>query len=213
MDIFKRPVVIILILVAIVGALIWSYVTKAIEQNKQAKQAESSSTTTLDLTTADAKDFDEVVKKELATANAKALENSASNRLVAVELTLPSLQINSGDTRYIFSSGDSSTENWTITFAQSTDAYLRASIPKEDYLGTLPAINTNLWKFNYVTAIQIFEKNGGLDWRNNNGLSDAVITLKHGGKNNWLVWYMVYKSGDASFSRMIDANSGKIIEE
>lgn len=212
LDIFKRPIFIVIVLVAIVVAMIWSLFTKTAEQKKIRENEAKSTVSAIDLTTIDADDFDEVVVKELSSANEKALAANPSYRLAAVEINLPSLLVNSGETRYIFSD-EASADNWTITFDQKTGSFLRARIPKDDYLGGLPTMNTNLWKFNFVTAIQIFEKSGGLEWRNSNGFSNAKLTLKHGGKSNWLLWYVEYKSGDATFSKVIDANSGKLIEE
>lgn len=213
LDIFKRPITIIIVIVAIIIAMVWSYVAKIAEQREAATSSSQIASTAINLTTIDASDYNELLSSELATATAKAIQADGQNKLSAVEIELPSLEINSGQTRYIFSSGQNKSENWLITFNQKSAAFLRARVPKEDYLGDIPAINTALWKFNYVTAIQIMEKNGGQAWRDINGMSSAKLTLRHGGKNNWLLWYIDYKSGEASYSKVIDANSGKIVTE
>jgi hypothetical protein len=80
-------------------------------------------------------------------------------------------------------------------------------------MGTLEVMNQSLWKFNYVTALQIAEKNGGLDWRSNNKPDTVKITLKHTLPNNWLTWTIDYRSGTNDFIKVIDANSGQVIEE
>lgn len=213
MDIFKKPIVILIVGIAIVIALIWSYVSKTIEAKKTAsEQNNASSVSMLDLTTVDAKDYDELIKTQLATANTEALKADSGNRLVAIEITLPSLLLKSGESRYIFTSPNTPEENWVMTFSEETGGTLRAKIPKVDYMGDLPAMNTSLWKYNYVTAIQIAEKNGGKEWRQTNGLYTAKATLKHGGENNWLIWYITYQSGDNTFEKQLDANSGKVLK-
>lgn len=213
LDVFKKPITVLIVVVAIAIAIGWSYVSNY-NQNKKDTAANNSdaSSNLVDLATVDAKDYDELIKTELSTANSKALADDSANRLNAIAIELPSLQLNAGQTKYIFSSANNPNENWTITFSEETGKFLRAKVPKDDYMGSLSEMNTSLWKFNYVTAIQIFEKNGAKEWRQSNGLSAVSIILKHGGQNNWLLWYMSYSSGTASFDRIIDANSGKVIE-
>ena len=212
LDIFKRPVVVIIIVVAIVIALVWSYVSNSIKDKASVSQ-DPVTTQLLDLTTIDPTEYDDAIKREFAAAKSKAEASDINNKLSAIEITLPSLELNSGDTRYVFSSATNTQINWTITYNQKTGNMLRASIPKEDYLGNILAMDTSLWKFNYVTAIQIAEKNDGLKWREQNGLSNVDITLKHGGKDNWLLWTVRYTSGGATFTKMIDSNSGKVVAE
>lgn len=213
MDIFKRPVIIIILVVAVLTAVIWSYISNSIQAKKAAEQAQQNTTQTVitDLSTVDAADFDEVVKKEFATARAKALEADAKNKLAAIQIEMPSLALNSGNDRYIFTSENDTVNNWSITFSQLTQNFIRARIPKEDYLGVLPAIDTVLWKFNYVTALQIAEKSGGKDWRETNGLNSVKLTLRHAGANNWLLWSVEYTAANQTFSKIIDANSGKVV--
>lgn len=213
LDIFKRPITIIIVIVAVIIAMVWSYISKVIQQKQVTATDTGSVSTAIDLTTADAADFNEILRNELASATAKAIESDPQNKLAVIEIELPSLLINSGETRYIFTSENNKTENWLITFNQQSNSFLRAKVPKDDYMGDLPAMNTALWKFNYVTAIQITEDDGGLAWRNTNGLSGVTLRLIHNGQNNWLVWEVEYKSGEAIFSKMIDANSGKVITE
>lgn len=210
MDLFKRPVVMIIVAVAIIIAITWSYISKVISNNKAAQQANDQTMVSLiDLTNIDAKEFDELVKTEYATALAKALEANAKNQLSAIEVVLPSLELKAGEVRYIFSSASDSRNNWTISFSRDTENFLRAEIPKEDYMGILGPINTALWKFNYVTALQIAEKNGGKDWRDQNGLGNANILLKQ--FPNDLEWMVTYRSGEASKIINIDAATGKVI--
>lgn len=212
-ELFKKPIFIIIVVVAIVGALIWSYVSNRIQTNKQ-KQAEQSATTTTisDLTNIDPALYDDAIKNEYATADSKAKAVNPGYALAAISVEIPSsLGLKSANSRYIYVSSKDIVNNWTITFAADTENSIRALIPKEDYLGNLTVMDTKLWKFNYVTALQIAEKDGGKTWRETNELSSITLTLKHSDPNNWLSWTVNYTGPTSTFSRKIDANSGKII--
>lgn len=216
MDFFKKPVVIIIVAVAIIAALVWSYVDKRIQQNKAAdaaKKAEESVQTITNLSNIDPKDYDTLVKNEYAAATAKALDANPKNVFSALVVELPgTLEVNSGNDRFIYASPTDKANNWTITFSELTGNFIRAIIPKEDYLGNLTVVNTNLWKFHYVTALQIAEKNGGKDWREKNTPTGVTLTLKHGEPNDWLTWTVEYQSKTDKLVKKIDANSGKLIE-
>ncbi len=214
MDFFKKPVIIIIIVVAIIGALLWSYISQVIK-NRQTQQStgENNQQVVIDLTNIDPAEFDEPIKNQLATATAKAVESDPKNQLAAVVVELPpTLAVNSGNARYVFVSDKDKFNNFTITFSLETDNFLRARIPKEDYLGDLHVMDTKLWKFNYVTAFQITEKEGGKEWRSNNELKSITETLRHGEPNNWLTWTVEYQGINNVFSKKIDANSGKVVE-
>lgn len=214
MDVFKRPVIIVIILVAIIMATFWSYWQNRKQKSQQSQtQTQTETPKIVNLTNVDSADFDSVIKDEYALANSKAQEVSTGYKLAAVEVELPGLlQPNSGNSRYIFSQESDTKNNWIITISQNTGNYIRAAIPKEDYLGNVAVMNTKLWKFNYVTALQIAEKNGGLEWREKNTIKNARLILRHTQPNNWLTWTVEYASEGSSFSKVIDANSGQIIE-
>lgn len=216
MDIFKKPAAIIIILSAIVIAVVWSYIEKRSTEKEtqlQAEQLEQEAAENLiNLATVDPSEFDEYVRNEYAQARIKAEEIDKEHKLSAIQVNLPSLGLNSGETRYIFSSASDNINNWIITFSQESGNYLRAEIPKNDYLGDMPPMDTSLWKFNYVTAIQIFENGGGKDWREKNGLSSASLLLKHDTNYNFLTWTVSYTNGEQDFTKIINASNGKFIE-
>jgi len=213
-ELFKKPVVIIIIVVAIVGALVWSYVSNLLQQRKANQAAQQAAEQTItDLTNVDPVNYDEPVKKEYALAAVKAKEVNPNYQLAAVEVDLPaSLALNSGDDRYIFVADKDKANNWVITLSLETGNFLRSLIPKEDYMGNPQVMDTKLWKFNYVTALQIFEKDGGKAWRESNTLEDVTMVLKHTDPNNYLTWSVTYKGKDSSLFKKIDANSGKVLE-
>ena len=88
MDVFKRPIVIVIILVAIIGAIVWSYVDKVSTDRaaKQAAEEAAQSMVITDLTTVDPAEYDPVVKSEYATAREKAAEVAAGYKLSALEI-------------------------------------------------------------------------------------------------------------------------------
>jgi len=180
---------------------------------KQKKAATSSNKTAVTLATAAPGDFDAMIKSQYATAKEKAVAVNPKFQLSAIEIQLPpTLEKNSGTSRYIFSSPDDATNNWTIAISNENNEYMRALIPKDDYFGELTPINTTLWKFNHVTALQIAEKNGGESFRKNNNLSSVRITLRHLLSAEALYWIVEYKGGSSIFRIQIDASTGNIIE-
>jgi len=214
-DLFKRPIVIGIVIAAIIAAIVWSYFDNRANQKKAdelaAQQAES--TVIANLTNADPVDFDEFVKNEYAIARSKAEEVDSNNKLSAIIVELPStLALNSGSDRYIFSSSKDTLNNWVITLDQLTQNYIRATIPKSDYMGEVTEIDTSLWKYNFVTALQLAESNGGKDWRENNTLDSAILTLKHTEPQNFLSWTIEYSATSSTFTRKFDATSGKLLE-
>jgi len=213
-ELFKKPVVIIIIVVAIVGALVWSYVSNLIQQRNEKQAAEQAAEQTItDLTNVDPVNYDEPVKKEYALAAVKAKEVNSNYQLAVVEVDLPaSLALNSGNDRYLFVTDKDKTNNWVITLSLETGNFIRSLIPKDDYMGNPQVMNTKLWKFNYVTALQIAEKDGGEAWRESNTLESVTLVLKHTDPNNYLTWSITYQGKGSSLFKKIDANSGKVLE-
>ncbi len=217
MDFFKRPVFLGIFLVALVISITWSYLDKRRQEKAgEARQKSAQSVGQPEITTlanVDPTDFDAAIKEEYALANTKALQANSTNKLAALDIKISAdLKPGNSTTSYIYASNDDK-NNWAITFSQSSGNYLRALIPKEDYLGMLQVLNTGLWKFNYVTAFQIAEKTGGADWRAGNNLTGLTLTLSHLPPKNWLMWTVQYQSKDQTLVKNIDANSGRVIED
>lgn len=213
-DIFKRPAFIIIFAVALCGALVWSYIDKR-QQQQAATQNQTTTETPIivNLTNVDSTDFDSIIKDDLDLANSKAIAANAQNKLAAIEYELPGdLRPNAGTSRYIYTADNDTGNNWMVTISQSSKNYVRALVPKTDYLGVMQVLNTGLWKFNYVTALQIAEKNGGQDFRDNNTIQNTKLTLMHMPPKNWLEWTVVYQGNNTSLIKIIDANSGQIID-
>lgn len=165
------------------------------------------------LTNLDPTDFDSLIKKEYALATEKAEAQSPTNKLTGIQIKIDAnMDPESVETTYIFNSAINESNNWVITISGQNQNYVRALIPKEDFFGAADMMNTKLWKYNFVTALQLAEKNGGSTWREQNTLLGVTLTLKHTGANNWLLWTVTYAGEKENYSIQLDANSGKKIE-
>jgi hypothetical protein len=211
---FKQPIFYGLLVLAIIVTFAWTAIANKIKTSKTAKTTTTTQVTTKisNLSNADPSDFDSITQSEFSSANTKAIADRPDNVISAIEVDLTtSLQATDVNTRYVYTAKSDTTNNWMITISAASGNFIRATIPKADYLGNLTAINTKLWKYNYVTALQLAEKNGGLDWRSKKTLSGIKLTLANSG-TNILVWTVEYDSTDNSnLTVTLDANSGKVI--
>jgi hypothetical protein len=209
----RRRIIYIAVAVIVVIALSWSYFS-----SKKAKQNSAATTTKQpvisNLTNLDPTDFDQAVKDEYSIAVSKAAEISPDYKIAQIEVNVGAdLQVDSINTRYIFASPNDTTNNWMVTIAATTQNYIRALIPKDDYAGDITSFDTAGWKYNYVTALQLAEKAGGLDWRDSNTLSGISLTLKTSSADSILTWTVQYTRQDGSSKIIIlDATSGKVVE-
>lgn len=214
-NLFKQPIFIGFLVVAVIGAFIWNYADlfKKKKAETTTETAQTQNVKISNLTNLTASDFDPMIKREQTVANQKALEQNKDNKIAGVVINIGSnLLPTSVVTRYVYNSAADKTNNWVITFSTDSSSYLRSVVPKEDYLGDLKQFDTNLWKYNYVTALQLAEKNGGQAWRETHSdFSGAKLTLKILGENNWLEWIVEYTSPSANFMIYLDANSGKVV--
>ncbi|MEI6498838.1 MAG: hypothetical protein WCO23_02660 [bacterium] len=208
------PLLVILLLASIFTA------ATAIKYNKDRITGESTTQNSLtaqnisNLTNINPADFDSIVKNEYSLSSLNAKEVQADNQLSAIDIEVASdLKPSSVTSRYVYSSANDATYNWLMTFTQLSNNFTRMLIPKEDYLGQLTVINTKLWKFNFVTALQIAEKNGGMKWRENNDILGIRLTLRHTEPKNWLLWTIEYKGKEGNLILRIDANSGRVVDE
>jgi len=149
--------------------------------------------------------------EKLDFANKKAQEWQSNAKLVAVQVEIPSsLKKESVSTRYIFSSPSVNYYYWTIAISADNTSYIRALIPKEDYLSAnLGVILSQYWKVNYAEALQIADQNGGSTWRENNNLGQITLVLSRGQPNNYHYWNVEYVGIDKDGQR-VDSNSFKV---
>lgn len=213
---FRQPAIYIILLVSIGLALGYYYFQKTKKTNTATKTTTETTTKTTisNLTNVDPADFDTITKRTYTNAESNALMANASNALAAIDIQVDKdLSPDTLITRYVFNSANDTKNNWVMTISSTGDRFVRALIPVDDYMGTLTQVNTKAWKYNFVTALQLAEKNGGLSWREGKTLSGVNLVLRHGGKKNWLLWIVEYQSASGNLPIMLDANSGRVVTE
>ncbi|MEI7792240.1 MAG: hypothetical protein WCI57_02005 [Candidatus Berkelbacteria bacterium] len=218
MNFFKQPIFLGILAVALVITIIWSFIAnKNSASSTTTQQTTTGSTvqaTTSDLTNATPSDFDNTVKDEVTAATKFALEFNPEFKLSVIEVVIGSnLQQSSIVTRYAFSTTKDVRNNWVYTTNQSDGSFIRALIPKADYLGDIVPINASLWKYNYISALQQAEKSGGSDWRSKNTLLDVTLTLKESADLKKLYWTISYRSADSTDTIVIDATTLEVSQQ
>jgi len=219
MNIFKQPIFLGILAVALIITIVWTYIgNKNASDNTQTEQSTTSGDTATetvdDLTTATPSDFDVIARAELAAATKYAIEFTPDFKISVVEVNIGAdMKKESIVTRYAFSTAKDTRNNWVYTTDQSNGSFLRALIPKADYLGEIVPINISLWKYNYISALQLAEKNGGKDWRSNNTLQEITAILKESADLKKLYWTLEYKSADSSYVSVIDATTLEISQQ
>ena len=167
------------------------------------------------LTNLDPSTFDAQLKENLDLATALALKWRADAALVYVEVQLDSVTPDEGTETYVFDSPKTPGLHFTCSISQKTKKYIRAAVPTEDYLGSdLLAIDIQYWKINYVSALQIAEKEGGKEFREKNLNWTISIKLQRGEPKNWLYYTVEYKTKEEQvFSVKINPSSSEVVEE
>jgi len=217
LDFLKKPIFIIILAAALVVAGIWAYISNRNQAKEAEQKAESEKKATeavkiSNLTNIDSSSLNENITSQASVADGKAAEVDKKFQLIAVEVKLPgSLDTGSGETTYVYASSADKINNWVITVSNTTGKFVRARVPKEDYIGGLGAISRDYWKLNYIAALQIAEKNGGLDFRNSNEVVEVRLTLKNSDPKNWLYWFVDYVSKNNMKEIQIDASNGSVV--
>jgi hypothetical protein len=210
----SRLPIVILIVLLIIGAAIYVIArikTKTTEQPE--KVAETTQTSTEDLTNIDPTTLDSQIKENLNLATSKALAWRSDAVLVYVQYKITSLTPGEGMETYVFDSPSAKDVHYTVTISQKSKNFIRAVIPTEDYLGPgLLPIDFKYWKLNYASALQLAEKEGGKDFREKNLNWTIELNLKRGEPKNWLWWIVEYKTEEGeSLSVQINPYSGEVL--
>jgi hypothetical protein len=214
---FKKPIYIILAIVALGIAITWNYIDTKVKSKQQADQAQTdqeTAETIADLSNAKPADYDTITKEEYALSNTKALEVNQLLRLNAVLVSIGTdLQPSGVQTRYVYSTGVNAKENWIFTINQNSGSFIRSMIPREDYLGAYPVLDTKLWLQNYVAALHTAEKNGGSSWRDSNSGSFLGITMTLKMEAAVIVWEVDYRASDIDdLVLTINANTNALVQ-
>ncbi len=186
------------------------------------QETETEAQTGENLLTIDGDTVEPNQREKLDFANKKSQQWQSNAKLVAVQVEIPSsLREDSVSTRYIYSSPSVNYYYWTIAISADNTSYIRALIPKEDYLSSnLDIILNDFWKINYAEALQIADENGGSDWREANALGQVSLVLSRGQPNNYHYWNVEYVAVDQDGQRVdsqsykvkISSYSGEIVE-
>lgn len=150
----------------------------------------------------------------LNLAKTKAKAWKADAYLAAYNLKIPqSLASTEAAETFVFGSPSDQTNWWTISLDKK-GGYIRASIPKEDYLGqNLQPIDEKAWVKNYIEALQIAEKSGGSDFRTKNPESEISMVLAQTTPNNWLWWKLDYQAATTNMTILVSARDGQAYNE
>lgn len=180
-----------------------------------ADETETSSTAD-DLTTILPSSVDTTLETHLNLARnaVQAWHPDAALTYVSIELPA-SLALDSGNEVYVFGSAQDTGNWWTYSLSQETGKFVRAIIPKEDFLGAeLTPVNLEYWKMNHVEALQLAEDNGGNDFRLANTGTRVTLFLSQRAPRGWLWWSVEYKapSGE-SFTLLVNPNRGEVVDE
>lgn len=175
-------------------------------------------------TTGDPTSLTEVAPSSLntkVTTNLNLATNAAHDWRADAVLTyasveLPaSLKIDSGNEVYVFGSAADTENWWTYSISQTTNKFVRALIPREDYLGgRLDPVNIEYWNMNYAEALQLAEKNGGSDFRLANSGARVATFLSQRAPRGWLWWTVEYTAPSGEqFTLLINPNRGEVVNE
>jgi len=182
------------------------------------KQEDQSQTpqATSEFLTQDPASFDEQFNLFKNQANELAIAYRKDAKLVYVRVKIPA-GFNSSLFQYtfVYDSNSDQQNHWVITFEKNADNFIRAVIPKQDFLGSdLKQILPLYWKTNFVTALQKAEPVIGEAFRREHG-NDYKIELDLGRKGDEsLTWTCEYSTldGVTTQSVKISAESGEIIQ-
>lgn len=121
-----------------------------------------------------------------------------------------------GKSKQTFSYGSIDNQDYwfTVSFSEENSKYIRAILPKEDYLGKkLDPINKSYWKINYMQAFQIAEKFKGSAFKKDKVLKSVSLSLSQNEPKGWLWWVINYTlSDDNEMEVRVNANNGDIYD-
>lgn len=168
-----------------------------------------------DLTTIDPETISQEASENLKLATSFAQKWQTNAVLVYLSIKLASTTPNEGTEIYIFDAPEEPNNHFTFTLSQESKKYIRAVIPKEDYLGSdLKPVAFKYWQTNWLEAFQIAEKNGGKEFREGHLDVEVALNLFHTEPNGWLYWVIEYKTKEGdTLSIKINPYNKEIVKE
>ncbi|MCL5795818.1 MAG: hypothetical protein M1338_05700 [Patescibacteria group bacterium] len=168
------------------------------------------------LLTASPSAISSLFNSNLTQAEAKAKSWKQDAKLYAVNIKLPkNLGTNQAIETFIFGSDQDKNYWWTDAISENSGNFVRAIVPKEDYLSEVKTpINNNYWKINYLDALLIAEDNGGKAFREKDPDSQISLNLYNSQPKGWLWWLVEYKNTNGeSLKVRINANDQSVVDE
>lgn len=199
-----------LILIVAGGALLgWHFLSK-----KTVSTTINTTTSGNDFTNQDSTTTTTQTKANLARAQiaASAWKNDA--QFTALNFKVPGdLNPASLSETFVFGSVQD-TDNWFTYSIDPTGKFVRAVIPKADFLGSsLQPISQQYWKKSYVDILRTADDNGGTAYIAQHPETQVTVTLEQSQPKNW-VWYIVeYNSSAQAQKILINANDGLIYND
>jgi len=204
-------VVLVLVIVGLIGVGAYFWVKRgSAKADQTASAAKAPELTFLDQ---DNQIISQRTDRNLAAAKIKAKAWKGNAFLVAYTLEAPidRPSVTPSET-FVFGSTDEPDNWWTISFS-ANDEFIRALIPKNDYLGqALQPIQESAWQKNYLEALNTAENVGGRQFRAENPEAQISILLTQSAPKDWLWWQIEYKA-KANLKIRVSALDGRVFDE
>jgi len=185
-------------------------------QNTTPTTETPAATPVTDLSTIDPTTINTSFTNNQTNAKTKAVEWKIDAKLYSFSVKLPpDLALNNATDTFVFGSPADNNNWWVYSVSENTGKFLRALIPKADYLGnTLNPINDKYWKSNYLQAFQKADIYQGATFRAANPNSEISVTLANGEPKGWLWWTVEYKSSTGNTLKIrINPNDLTIVDD
>ncbi len=178
--------------------------------------SDQTQTATPELLSQDPASFDEQFNAIKNHANELAIAYRQNAKLVYVRVKIPAgLNLDLTQYTFVYDSVSDQQNHWVVTFEKDANTFIRALIPKSDFLGSdLKQILPLYWKTNFVSVLQKAEPEIGEKFRAEH-INDYKIELNLSRKSDEpLTWTCEYSTLDGSViqSIKISAESGEIIK-
>lgn len=113
--------------------------------------------------------------------------------------------------RFVFGSRFDQKNWFTVSFAGERDNYIRAVVPRADYLSNITqSVNFDYYKTRFGQALETAGTDSLID---QSDVFQSSFQLRHGEPNGYLSWYVTFYGSDGSDHRVIDAGTGQPLVE
>lgn len=195
--------IIVILLVGASGFWVWTKSKKLKKTAVEPTTTESSlsstptsSSSSSDLTGLDPNSLNESINKNLSLAQTRAQGDWQSDAALSYTTYKISASLKPEEVTetYVFGSINDPGHWWTFSALHGSDKFVRALIPKDDYLGAdIKPLKIQFWKTNFAKAFQAAEAAGGAEWRQDKTLAAVTVNLLVGApQDDWLWWTIEY---------------------